>query len=57
MLKYRIPQIVTLTLVKRGLVDILLTQIKKTPNKLLNNNLLGIFIVDQPGLEPGTSRL
>jgi len=32
------------------LVDILLTQIKKIPNKLLNNNLLGIFFVDQPVL-------
>ena len=51
-----IPQELQLSL-KSGLIDILLTQIKKTPNKLLNNNLLGIFIVDQPGLEPGTSRL
>ena len=52
----RIPTKFLLSL-KSGLIDILLTQIKKTPNKLLNNNLLGIFIVDQPGLEPGTSRL
>ena len=51
MLKYKIPQIVTLT----QFVYALFTQEQEKNSYEIRNCL--IFNVDQPGLEPGTSRL
>ena len=58
MLKYKIPQIVTLTRKQNQLkqfVYALFTQIKKKALAIARKCL--ISNVDQPGLEPGTSRL